>query len=74
MFLANMDAADRMDESEEDMTAAETAPSPTKETAAGVRYCSTMGSTREVCSASRGRGPVKAVSFHAEKGKCVLVF
>lgn len=32
MFRANMELDDRMDESTEDITAAETAPSPTKET------------------------------------------
>lgn len=67
MFLANMDAADKMEESEEDMTAADTAPSPTKETAAGVRYCRTMGRTRDVWAASRGSSPVKAVWFQAKQ-------
>lgn len=59
-----MEAALRIDESDEDMTAAETAPSPTKDTNPGVRNCSTMGSTKDVCSLSSGKGPVNSVSFH----------
>ena len=43
MLWANMELAERMLESAEDMTAAETAPSPMNETAVGVRYCRTMG-------------------------------
>lgn len=35
--------AERKLESAEDMTAADTAPSPTNDTAVGVRYCSTIG-------------------------------
>ena len=31
------------EESADDITAAETAPSPKNETAAGVRYCNTIG-------------------------------
>ena len=38
-----MELADRKLESAEDMTAADTAPSPTNDTAVGVRYWSTMG-------------------------------
>ena len=38
MLCANMDAADSTDESAEDITAADIAPSPTKETHFGVRY------------------------------------
>ena len=37
--------AESMEESVEDMTAAETAPSPKKATALGVRYCRARGST-----------------------------
>ena len=37
--------AESMDESVEDMTAAETAPNPKKATAFGVRYCRANGST-----------------------------
>lgn len=43
MFLANMELAERMDESADDITAAETAPRPKKETNGGQRYWSTMG-------------------------------
>ena len=38
-----MDAADRTLESTLDMTAAETAPRPIKETPLGVKYCRTNG-------------------------------
>ena len=38
-----MELADRILESAEDMTAAETAPSPMNATAVGVKYCSTRG-------------------------------
>ena len=43
MFRENIELADKILESADDMTAAETAPSPTNETAVGVRYWSTMG-------------------------------
>lgn len=43
MFLANMELAERMDESADDMTAADTAPRPKKETKGGQRCWSTMG-------------------------------
>lgn len=39
-----MQLADKMEESADDITAADTAPSPTKETQSGVRYCKTNGS------------------------------
>merc|ERR1719369_2408056 len=45
MFLATIPEADNMDESVEDMTAADTAPRPKKATAFGVRYCKTAGTT-----------------------------
>ena len=38
-----MELAERKMESVEDITAADTAPSPTNDTGVGVRYCSTMG-------------------------------
>ncbi len=45
-----MELAPRTEESALDMTAALTAPRPTKETKPGVRYCSTMGRTMLACS------------------------
>ena len=42
MFLANIELAERMEESADDMTAADTAPKPMKVTAGGHRYCMTM--------------------------------
>jgi len=43
MLRANMELAERTDESADDMTAAETAPRPMKVTPAGHRYCITIG-------------------------------
>ena len=43
-----MELAERMDESAEDMTAAEMAPIPKIDTAFGVRYCKTIGRTSRV--------------------------
>ena len=45
MLCANIELADSTDESAEDITAADTAPSPTKATAVGIKYCKTSGST-----------------------------
>lgn len=56
MFRANMELADRMEESAEDMTAAETAPSPKKEMYAGQRYCSTIGRIMSPSSLALGSG------------------
>lgn len=53
-FLANMELADRTLESAEDITAAETAPSPKNDTKSGVKYCSTIGSIMLVSSAVKG--------------------
>ena len=38
-----MEAADKTDESADDMTAAETAPSPINDTHGGHKYCITIG-------------------------------
>ena len=43
-----MELADKTDESALDITAAEIAPNPIKETHVGVRYCNTMGRVRRV--------------------------
>lgn len=56
-FRANIDAADNTDESAEDMTAAETAPKPKKDTKSGVKYCKTIGRIMLVSSAVKGHGP-----------------
>ncbi len=45
MLWENIDAADKMDESAEDMTAAEMAPIPKIDTHCGVKYCRTTGTT-----------------------------
>ena len=57
MFLANMAEAERMEESAEDMTAADTAPSPRKETAGGQRNCRHMGRIRFSRSSGIGIAP-----------------
>lgn len=58
MFLANMELADSMEESADDMTAADTAPRPKKDTNGGQRYWSTMGRIMSACSLSfGGMGP-----------------
>lgn len=65
-FLANMELADKTLESAEDITAAETAPSPKNETALGVKYCRTIGRIMLVSSTVNGYGPLYPVSFQAE--------
>lgn len=55
---ANIEAADNTDESAEDITAAETAPSPKKETKSGVRYWRTIGRIMLVSSVVNGHGPL----------------
>ena len=67
-----MELALRSDESEEDMTAALTAPRPMKETKGGVRCCSTIGSTSDWWSLSRGSGPLYSVSFQASFSVTVI--
>jgi hypothetical protein len=61
-----MELAERTLESAEDMTAAETAPKPKKDTKLGVRYCRTIGRIMLVSSVVRGYTPLYPVSFHAE--------
>lgn len=57
-FLANMELADKTLESADDITAADTAPRPKKETKSGVRYCNTIGRIILVSSAVSGMGPL----------------
>lgn len=54
MFRANMELAERMEESAEDITAADTAPKPKKETNGGQRCCRTMGRIMSDSSLSTG--------------------
>jgi len=56
MLRVNMLDADRILESAEDMTAAETAPRPTKDTATGVRFCRTIGRIMDASPFSTGVG------------------
>lgn len=53
-FRANIEAADNTEESAEDMTAAETAPSPKNETKSGVKYCNTIGRIMLVSASVNG--------------------
>lgn len=68
MLRENMELAERMLESAEDMTAADTAPRPTNDTAVGVRYWSTMGSTSDLSNSA-----VWLVAFPVGLKKSVLV-
>lgn len=53
-FRENIEEAERMEESAEDITAAETAPSPTKDTKSGVRYWRTIGKIVLTCCSVKG--------------------
>lgn len=64
-----MELADRMDESAEDMTAAETAPSPKKEMYTGQRYCKTIGRIMSASSLVLGSGNPYAVWFQSVEQK-----
>ncbi len=65
MLRANMELADRMDESAEDMTAAETAPRPTNETKSGHRNCRHIGRIRFKRLDGIGMGPSYVVWFQS---------
>lgn len=67
MFLANMEAADKMDESADDMTAADRAPSPRKATTGGHKYCKVIGKIRGRSLSGIGTGPGHEVLFQSEK-------
>jgi hypothetical protein len=53
-----MEEAERMEESAEDMTAADTAPSPMKDMKGGHRYCRHMGRMRFNWLSGMGTGPL----------------
>lgn len=65
-----MQLADKMEESADDITAADTAPSPTKETQSGVRYCKTNGRISDallgISDALKLSLVTKAVRFQSE--------
>jgi hypothetical protein len=65
MFRANIELADRMEESAEDMTAAETAPRPKKEMYTGQRCCRTIGRIMSASSLSLGSGNPYPVWFQS---------
>jgi len=61
MFLANMELAESIEESADDITAADIAPSPMKDTAGGTRYCRAIGRIRE---AAGGPVPLRLVPLN----------
>ena len=62
-----MEEADKTEESAEDMTAAETEPSPKKAINGGVKYCKTMGKIIRASSSTKVVfPPFQAVSSHSE--------
>lgn len=65
MFRANMELADKMEESADDITAAETAPRPKKEIYTGQRYCRTIGKIMSASSVVLGSGSPYAVWFQS---------
>lgn len=62
-----MELADNMDESAEDMTAADIAPSPIKETAGGVRYCKAIGRIKLGLGSSPAYLVLLSVAFQSVK-------
>lgn len=72
MFLANMELAERMEESADDMTAADTAPRPKKDTNGGQRCWSTMGRIMSAWSLSLGGMAPYVVWFQSEQGKDLM--
>lgn len=58
MFLANIELALKTLESAEDITAAETAPSPKNDIYDGVKYCKTNGRISFCCSGGIGSVPL----------------
>lgn len=67
MFLANMELAESIEESADDMTAADTAPRPKKETNGGQRCWSTMGKIISASFFSLGEIPLYVVWFQSEE-------
>lgn len=76
MFLANMELAERMDESADDITAADTAPRPKNETKGGQRCCSTIGKIMSASSFSFGGMEPYDVWFQSkeEKHACNMLY
>ena len=66
MFRAYIELADSIEESADDMTAADTAPSPIKVTQLGHRYCITIGNIIFCSSAGIGTGPFQSVAFQSK--------
>lgn len=79
MLCANIELAERMDESADDITAAETAPKPKNEMKGGQRCWSTIGRIMSDSSFSVGDTGPYDVWFQSDKSpqlcrlKCVYV-
>lgn len=65
MFRANMELADKIEESADDITAADTAPRPKNEIQTGQRYWSTIGKIISASFLVMGSGTPYSVSFQA---------
>lgn len=65
MFRANIELADSIEESADDITAADTAPRPKKEMYTGQRYCRTIGKIMSASSLLLGSGNPYAVWFQS---------
>lgn len=65
MFRANMELADKIEESADDITAADTAPRPKNEIQTGQRYWSTIGKIISASFLDMGSGTPYSVSFQA---------
>lgn len=66
MFRANIELADKIEESADDMTAADTAPRPKNEMQTGQRYWSTIGKIISASLLAMGSGTPYSVWFQAE--------
>uniref|UniRef100_A0A0B7AHJ7 Uncharacterized protein n=1 Tax=Arion vulgaris TaxID=1028688 RepID=A0A0B7AHJ7_9EUPU len=60
-----MEAADNIEESAEDITAADRAPSPRKVIAGGQRYCKVIGKISGRSLSGIGTGPSQSVLFQS---------
>lgn len=65
MFRANMELADKIEESADDITAAETAPRPKKEMYTGQRYFRTIGKIMSASLLSLGSRGLYVVWFQS---------
>lgn len=69
MFRANIELADKIEESADDITAAETAPRPKREMYTGQRYFRTIGKIMSASSLALGSSVPYVVWFQAIEQK-----